>query len=89
MLTALCLNISAAMALNTRDGRIRLLVRLTKKKKWANTYRYQLQRISYRKRQKRLVLKNPLNTGRIPALLKIFPNAKFIFIHVLTGDKQF
>ncbi|MBN1149547.1 MAG: sulfotransferase [Anaerolineales bacterium] len=29
---------------------------------------------------KRLALKNPANTGRIPALLELFPNARFIHI---------
>jgi hypothetical protein len=29
---------------------------------------------------KRLVLKNPVNMGRIPNLLKLFPNAKFIHV---------
>lgn len=30
---------------------------------------------------RRLLLKNPTNTGRIPALLELFPDAKFIFLH--------
>lgn len=30
---------------------------------------------------RRLVLKNPANTGRVPLLLKLFPTAKFIHIH--------
>ncbi len=30
---------------------------------------------------RRLVLKNPANTGRIPHLLRLFPDAKFIHIH--------
>jgi hypothetical protein len=30
---------------------------------------------------RRLVIKNPANTGRIPILLEMFPNAKFIFLH--------
>ena len=30
---------------------------------------------------RRLLLKNPPNTGRIPSILKMFPKAKFIFIH--------
>ena len=30
---------------------------------------------------RRLVLKNPVNTARIPELLELFPDAKFVFIH--------
>ncbi|MEM7254326.1 MAG: sulfotransferase [Pseudomonadota bacterium] len=30
---------------------------------------------------RRLLLKNPVNTARIPMLLSLFPDAKFIFIH--------
>ena len=30
---------------------------------------------------RRLLLKNPVNTCRIPLLLRLFPDAKFIFIH--------
>lgn len=30
---------------------------------------------------RRLLLKNPVNTCRIPMLLRLFPNAKFVFIH--------
>lgn len=30
---------------------------------------------------RRLVLKNPANTGRVPLLMKLFPTAKFIHIH--------
>ena len=30
---------------------------------------------------RRLLLKNPVNTARIPLLLELFPNAKFVFIH--------
>jgi hypothetical protein len=32
-------------------------------------------------RGKRLVLKNPLNTCRIPVLLEMFPEAKFIYLY--------
>ncbi|NNL86593.1 MAG: sulfotransferase, partial [Myxococcales bacterium] len=28
-----------------------------------------------------LVLKNPINTGRIPLLRELYPNAKFIYMH--------
>ncbi len=29
----------------------------------------------------RLLLKNPVNTARVPMLLELFPNARFVFIH--------
>ncbi len=31
--------------------------------------------------RRRLLLKNPVNTARIPLLLELFPRAKFVFIH--------
>ncbi len=31
--------------------------------------------------KRRLLLKNPVNTARIPLLLELFPRAKFVFIH--------
>ena len=33
------------------------------------------------KRPRQLVLKSPCHTGRVRLLLKLFPNAKFVFIH--------
>ncbi|MGI9341570.1 MAG: sulfotransferase family protein [Gammaproteobacteria bacterium] len=30
---------------------------------------------------KRLLMKNPVNTARVPLLLELFPNARFIFLH--------
>ncbi len=35
----------------------------------------------YQGKNKKLLLKNPHNTGRIKELLELYPNAKFIFIH--------
>ncbi len=43
-------------------------------------YNYLIKRISFFNKGKRLVLKSPANTCRIPELLSIFPNAKFIYI---------
>jgi hypothetical protein len=40
-----------------------------------------LRKAAYRSQGRRLVLKNPINTGRIPLLLEMFPNARFIFVH--------
>ena len=48
---------------------------------WQRDYMEVLQNISYYNNEKRLVVKNPNNTGRVKELLELFPNAKFIHIH--------
>jgi omega-hydroxy-beta-dihydromenaquinone-9 sulfotransferase len=48
---------------------------------WEEDYRELLQSISLLNGKKDLVLKNPHNTGRIAVLSRMFPQAKFIFIH--------
>jgi hypothetical protein len=48
---------------------------------WEKTYYRILQACSLANERKRLVLKNPPDTARIPQILKLFPNAKFIFIY--------
>lgn len=51
-------------------------------KRWKKTYLFLLKNIAlFNDPQKRLLLKNPHNTGRIKVLLELFPNAKFIYIH--------
>lgn len=51
-------------------------------KDWKNRYRDLLKKILlFQDPTKRLLLKNPHNTGRIKVLLEMFPNAKFIYIH--------
>jgi len=37
--------------------------------------------VTFSNNEKRLLLKNPANTARIPTLLEIFPNARFIHIY--------
>ncbi len=49
--------------------------------KWIKTYLTLLHKITLASEGKRLVLKNCTNTARIPTLLQLFPNAKFIHIH--------
>ncbi len=51
------------------------------KKAWQKAYDKNLRIVSLGNDQKRLVIKNPANTGRIKALLELYPNAKFIYIH--------
>ena len=50
-------------------------------KKWKKYYYYLLQKATYYKKGRQLVLKNPANTARIKLLLKLFPEAKFIHIY--------
>jgi len=51
------------------------------KTKWKEEYLFLLKNISLYSKKKKLLLKNPHNTGRVKELLELFPNAKFIFIH--------
>lgn len=47
---------------------------------WRNVYRNLVVRAAIDRGGKRMVLKNPINTGRIPMLLEIFPDARFVFL---------
>ena len=50
--------------------------------KWKKMYHHTLKSISlFNKSKKRLLLKNPHNTGRIEVLAEMYPKAKFIYIH--------
>lgn len=51
------------------------------KKRWQKGYLRVLKKASIFQPGRRLVLKNPANTGRIPALLELFPDAQFIHIY--------
>lgn len=51
------------------------------KQKWKQDYLYLLKGISFYSKKKKLLLKNPHNTGRVRELLELFPQAKFVFIH--------
>lgn len=48
---------------------------------WKAAYVDVLKKATLNMKGRRLVVKNPVNTGRIPVLLEMFPNAKFIFLH--------
>jgi omega-hydroxy-beta-dihydromenaquinone-9 sulfotransferase len=48
---------------------------------WRRAYVFMLRKAAWLSGGKRLVTKNPPNTGRIPQLLELFPDAKFIHIH--------
>lgn len=44
-------------------------------------YTYFIKKVLHANKNKPLILKNPINTGRIPLLLEITPNAKFVYIY--------
>ena len=48
---------------------------------WEDAYTTTLKKASYAAKGHRLILKNPCNTARIPQLLELYPDAKFIHIH--------
>lgn len=51
------------------------------KQQWKKDYLYLVKKLSVKNKGRRLVLKSPPNTARIPELLELFPDARFIFIH--------
>ena len=51
------------------------------KRLWSSGYMQLLRTATHHHAGKRLLLKNPANTVRIPYLLEKFPNAKFIYIY--------
>lgn len=48
---------------------------------WKNNYLNFMKSITFTNKGKRLLLKDPANTARIPFLLELFPDAKFIHIY--------
>lgn len=48
---------------------------------WKKTYLFLLKKITMFYKGKQLVLKNQDNTGKIPQLLEMFPDAKFIYMY--------
>jgi hypothetical protein len=48
---------------------------------WKEIYFSFMQKMQFRQKDKTLLLKNPMNTGRVRLLLEMFPDAKFIYIH--------
>ena len=51
------------------------------KNQWKESYTKFMKTVIFTNNKKRLLLKDPANTARIPLLLEIFPNAKFIHIY--------
>ncbi len=62
---------------------------ITEYTKFQNTYLDLIKKVSLVNNGKRLIIKNPVNTGRIPMLLALFPNAKFIYLHRHPRDVYF
>ncbi len=50
------------------------------KSKFADDYKMVIKKASLANKGRQLVLKNPVNTGRVKMLLEQFPNAKFIYL---------
>ena len=48
---------------------------------WGTWYEFLLKKVSFAAGGKRLLLKNPPNIGRIPEVLKRYPDAKFIHVY--------
>lgn len=51
------------------------------KEKWKKTYRYVIKKVAYKYGGKPILLKSPVNTGRIKLLMETFPEIKFIHIY--------
>ncbi len=51
------------------------------RRRWQRSYLGTLKKAALRMNRPLLVVKNPTNTGRIPALLELFPHARFIYLH--------
>ena len=49
--------------------------------KWQKIYHYFIQKCTLKNNGKQLALKNPANSCRIKLLLKMYPNAKFIYTY--------
>lgn len=50
-------------------------------KAWKDSFLYFLKKVTYASSGKQLVIKSPVHIGRLNILLRIFPHAKFVFIH--------
>jgi hypothetical protein len=82
-----CLSPYMLMADPDRDDKVRRLWDLQmitpeEKKLWQREYTRFVKKVTLRDPQRRqLVLKSPVNTLRIPALLELYPDAKFVYIY--------
>jgi omega-hydroxy-beta-dihydromenaquinone-9 sulfotransferase len=51
------------------------------KKHWQRNFEFFLKKVSYRYKEKTLLLKSPANTGRLREIHEVFPDARFVHIH--------
>lgn len=51
------------------------------RQQWKHSYQRLVLKACYNTKGQRMILKNPVNTARIPILLELYPDAKFIFIY--------
>ena len=49
--------------------------------RWRSSFLFFLKKLSYKNQSKPLVVKSPVHTARIPLLLEMFPQAKFVYCH--------
>lgn len=54
--------------------------------KWEKKYHFLVKKFTCACHGKQLILKNPVNTVRLKHLIKIFPNAKFIYLYRDSGQ---
>ena len=54
---------------------------LSERLRWAKEYHYVLQKLSYRKGGKQLLLKSPDNTAHLKELTELYPDARYVNIH--------
>ncbi len=50
-------------------------------RRWKRAYMHLVKMVTFGADGRRIVLKNPANTARIPMLLEMFPDARFIFVY--------
>ena len=50
-------------------------------RRWTDAFLLFLRKLSYRAGGRRLLLKSPAHTARVALLLKLFPDAQFVYIH--------
>ena len=48
---------------------------------WINDYDYLIRKLSFKNKNKCIIVKSPGDTAKVEALLGQYPNAKFIYIH--------
>jgi hypothetical protein len=63
------------------DKAVHMHVPSNKKDAWSKAYIYLMKKAAMNTKGVRPIMKNPVNTARIQAILEMFPNAKFLFLY--------